>query len=930
MGLKIDGIAASQAIDTSGESIIIENLDISSLQEGTAELIYEHKSPKDPGASPLDILGAITYAKKIFNASDCSNDRERMYWKQIELPFLYIQAELFDEHPGAEALAAIIRWYHKRKLPILMRYSIDGNTLERDKSNPNILRSCIARSVAITVRPCNQSCVSGVLDEDLEAHQDGKVEEVQKSGGFMSRLPGVECWVTPVLNDPMQLIKNEQEFLSETEELEKAVTAGGYDMAPMMLSGGSAQQKEDFAIGSARKKAVRRLQASVRDWDGKGSLKDHLEKTLADVHPQFIAKFCEALDSFHLKKSANLAGLLEQAMVSDVLVKAESPLTVGGAVIAPNVGMVGPVFDSLTSSLVTPRGTFKMTVPPVGDHKLLARCNAGRKLAAQSPSDALKLTALMIGTNKLDHELPGLLDSLRGVDVEAVHEKLDSLGLDPKSSRLTAALLGASNVLVPGDECHGALFGLGTKDEDSHRHLHDTFSSSHRLLQDVEGHVGRGLNGMSLQDAVSAWALNDESNGDPAVKVVSNVLKSEDPEHWTLARRCKDLFMRWTQRYGQAKARMLYMTHLVPILTAGAGASLQKAEGTADLIYKGLSGNAPAQASLPQPVDFRGKKVMPGKLVFHDGHLQGQEFALLGKDDGKKMYIVKDHANLNRPMGIPMDDEHRAFKITSEPKEIKQQLLTDATHHVIGNDPNIGIGIDFHPEAVRANKFSVDGIHASKGLPPFFTKNALGQRVFVKPHLKTPWVEAEGVPAPIRETAAKMIADHLGLGEFVPQTATIKHPKTGELYSVQEVIPNAEHGVLEGAKKQHWQNAEKLSAFDFLIGNVDRHGMNFVHTDDKPGLKLFDHGYAFGYHSEYMLPEYVHKTMVNKPFDHQTQLWIAGINPNEFANTMAKAGLSQKHIKAAVARLTYLKLLTVSGKPITHRLLAKSVPESKQ
>ena len=81
--MLIDGIAASSAIDTSSESIDIEGLDISSLEAGKGSLNFEHKNNKNPGASFLDTLGAIIYAKKIFAASDCANDRELSYWKQV-------------------------------------------------------------------------------------------------------------------------------------------------------------------------------------------------------------------------------------------------------------------------------------------------------------------------------------------------------------------------------------------------------------------------------------------------------------------------------------------------------------------------------------------------------------------------------------------------------------------------------------------------------------------------------------------------------------------------------------------------------------------------------------------------------------------------------------------------------------------------------
>src|SRR4051812_33783972 len=169
--MVLDGIAASEAIDSSGEILDVKGLDISNLQEGTGVLNYEHRGDNSEGASSNDIIGHITFAKKIYGAKDCENDRELTYWNKVQLPFVYIQAELFNDegHPGAVAAAALIRYYHHRKLPILMRYSIEGSTLDRDG---NKLKRAVAKRVAATIKPCNRSCISGVIsDGDVAAEK---------------------------------------------------------------------------------------------------------------------------------------------------------------------------------------------------------------------------------------------------------------------------------------------------------------------------------------------------------------------------------------------------------------------------------------------------------------------------------------------------------------------------------------------------------------------------------------------------------------------------------------------------------------------------------------------------------------------------------------------------------------------------------------
>src|SRR5271157_5029471 len=95
----IDGIASSQAIDTSGEIVDLKGLDISSLIG--AALTWEHESK-----NPSVVVGKILEAKKIFSIEDCENDRHRKFWNKCKTPFLYIKGRLFDDKkPSAVEVA---------------------------------------------------------------------------------------------------------------------------------------------------------------------------------------------------------------------------------------------------------------------------------------------------------------------------------------------------------------------------------------------------------------------------------------------------------------------------------------------------------------------------------------------------------------------------------------------------------------------------------------------------------------------------------------------------------------------------------------------------------------------------------------------------------------------------------------------------------
>lgn len=161
----IDGIAASEHIDSSGESLSIEGMDISSLGGPDSILNWEHGSKDRPG----QVVGKVTFARKIMKKEDAKSQREQYFWNKAKKPFVYIKAELFDGlgHSGAEDVAAMLKYKNKDKgedSRLVVGFSIEGGKIEK---NGMLVTKSIARDVAITVKPCNKICDAEVIEGDI-------------------------------------------------------------------------------------------------------------------------------------------------------------------------------------------------------------------------------------------------------------------------------------------------------------------------------------------------------------------------------------------------------------------------------------------------------------------------------------------------------------------------------------------------------------------------------------------------------------------------------------------------------------------------------------------------------------------------------------------------------------------------------------------
>ena len=153
LGAPIDGVVASEIRDTQGEVLDVKGADISDLVSGKGYWNSDHRN------NFTDIVGRITFAKKIFNIDDCENDRQRYFYNKLKSPIIYASGYIFDqdgEHENAKAVAAILRNQARTDSPLKLKASVEGGVIERGKDTRHLKRTKISR-VALTFVPANQN-----------------------------------------------------------------------------------------------------------------------------------------------------------------------------------------------------------------------------------------------------------------------------------------------------------------------------------------------------------------------------------------------------------------------------------------------------------------------------------------------------------------------------------------------------------------------------------------------------------------------------------------------------------------------------------------------------------------------------------------------------------------------------------------------------
>lgn len=244
-GTLIDGIAASQHLDSSGERIMIEGIDISSLDKDGV-FNFEHDSKQ-----ASSIVGKIIEAKKILKEGDCENERHKYYWDKIRMPYLYVAGELFDAvgHQAAKDVAAMLMYdktsKKNKETKNLVNFSIEGQRLDKKGSE---ITKCIARKVSVTITPCNKVCVA----EHMESKDIKNSKTIKKFGQHEQNF----SFVQDLMN------KNEEHFAS-CEIVEKALNPGEMGMAANIK--GEFKPKREFAPNTAPDKIMAGDRISFKD-----------------------------------------------------------------------------------------------------------------------------------------------------------------------------------------------------------------------------------------------------------------------------------------------------------------------------------------------------------------------------------------------------------------------------------------------------------------------------------------------------------------------------------------------------------------------------------------------------------------------------------------------------------------------------------------
>lgn len=205
---KVRGLASTQGIDQQGETIIQKGIDLTPIDQKRGILNWDHKK------GPENTIGTLDGYNMGQNG-------------------LYIEGNLFKNHDRAKAVKQIMDSLGDGDRG-RMGLSVEGQILERDPSNPKIIKKCKISAVALTMNPVNSETYAGLVKSmsgnvEFDATEENVIEETEGEKMFT---------VSEMLNI-----------------VEKALgVSGGYTQAPNELTNGDAMATSDMKAPGKKKK----------------------------------------------------------------------------------------------------------------------------------------------------------------------------------------------------------------------------------------------------------------------------------------------------------------------------------------------------------------------------------------------------------------------------------------------------------------------------------------------------------------------------------------------------------------------------------------------------------------------------------------------------------------------------------------------------
>lgn len=159
---KIRGLASTEKVDQQGETIIQKGVDLTPIDKKKGILNWDHAK------GPENTIGVLDGYQRTSKG-------------------LVIEGRLFKNHTKAKAVREIMESLGEGDRG-RMGLSVEGRILERDPSNPAIIRKCQISAVALTMNPVNAETFADIV-KSMNASDSLEIDAQETTDGGSKEEP---------------------------------------------------------------------------------------------------------------------------------------------------------------------------------------------------------------------------------------------------------------------------------------------------------------------------------------------------------------------------------------------------------------------------------------------------------------------------------------------------------------------------------------------------------------------------------------------------------------------------------------------------------------------------------------------------------------------------------------------------------------------